>query len=122
MRAIDPARFEVMRHALWRLTLSRRNIPKPSCRPPPRCRCAAGTQTAQDVERIQEHFHETHARAYGCAARQGPMELVNGQLTVIGACLKPRLKVLPQGTVDFQAAMSDVIHKATQSLATAWMA
>jgi N-methylhydantoinase A len=65
----------------------------------------AGALTAQDLERIQEQFHEAHARAYGYAAREDPVELVNVRLTAIGISPKPRLKALPKGTGDFQAAV-----------------
>jgi hypothetical protein len=37
--------------------------------------------TAPDVERLQEQFHEAHARTYGYAAREDPVELVNMRLT-----------------------------------------
>jgi N-methylhydantoinase A len=64
----------------------------------------AGALTAQDLERIREQFHEAHARAYGYAAREDPVELVNVRLTAIGVSPKPQLKALPKGTGDFQAA------------------
>jgi N-methylhydantoinase A len=65
----------------------------------------AGTLTWQAMERIQEQFHETHARAYGYAAREDPVELVNVRLTAIGVSPKPRLKALPKGTGDFGEAV-----------------
>jgi N-methylhydantoinase A len=65
----------------------------------------AGTLTAQDLERIQEQFHDAHARAYGYSAREDPVELVNVRLTAIGISPKPRLKALPKATGDFQAAV-----------------
>lgn len=65
----------------------------------------AGELTPQDVERIQEQFHEAHARAYGYAAREDPVELVNMRLTAIGVSPKPRLKELPQGSGDFREAV-----------------
>jgi N-methylhydantoinase A len=65
----------------------------------------AGDLTTQDLERIQEQFHETHARAYGYAAREDPVELVNVRLTAIGVSPKPRLKALPQGSGDFRGAV-----------------
>jgi N-methylhydantoinase A len=65
----------------------------------------AGDLTPQDLERIQEQFHETHARAYGYAAREDPVELVNVRLTAIGVSPKPRLKALPQGSGDFREAV-----------------
>jgi N-methylhydantoinase A len=65
----------------------------------------AGDLTPQDLERIQEQFHEAHARAYGYAAREDPVELVNVRLTAIGVSPKPRLKALPQGSGDFRGAV-----------------
>jgi N-methylhydantoinase A len=65
----------------------------------------AGNLTSQDLERIQEQFHEAHARAYGYAAREDPVELVNVRLTAIGVSPKPRLKALPPGTGDFREAV-----------------
>jgi N-methylhydantoinase A len=65
----------------------------------------AGTLTAEDLECIQEQFHAAHTRAYGYAAREDPVELVNVRLTAIGISPKPRLKALPKGTGDFQAAV-----------------
>jgi N-methylhydantoinase A len=65
----------------------------------------SGVLTAQDLERIEEQFHETHARAYGYAAREDPVELVNVRLTAIGVSPKPRLKALPKGTGDFHTAV-----------------
>jgi N-methylhydantoinase A len=57
------------------------------------------------VERIQEQFHEAHARAYDYAAREDPVELVNVRLTAIGVSPKPQLKALPHGTGDLQKAV-----------------
>jgi N-methylhydantoinase A len=65
----------------------------------------AGALTRQDMERIQEQFHEAHARAYGYAAREDPVELVNVRLTAIGVSPKPRLRALPKGSGDFHAAV-----------------
>jgi N-methylhydantoinase A len=65
----------------------------------------AGALTAHDLERIQEQFHEAHARAYGYAAPEDPVELVNVRLTAIGVSPKPRLKALAKGTGDFQATV-----------------
>jgi N-methylhydantoinase A len=65
----------------------------------------AGNLTSQDLERIQEQFHEAHVRAYGYAAREDPVELVNVRLTAIGVSPKPRLKALPQGSGDFHEAV-----------------
>jgi N-methylhydantoinase A len=65
----------------------------------------AGDLTPEDLERIQEQFHEAHARAYGYAAREDLVELVNVRLTAIGVSPKPRLKALPQGSGDFRGAV-----------------
>jgi N-methylhydantoinase A len=65
----------------------------------------AGPLTPQDLARVQEQFHEAHARAYGYAAREDLVELVNVRLTAIGASPKPRLKALPQGHGHFNEAV-----------------
>jgi N-methylhydantoinase A len=65
----------------------------------------AGDLTPQDLERVQEQFHEAHARAYGYAAREDAVELVNVRLTAIGVSPRPRLKALPRGTGDCQEAV-----------------
>ena len=65
----------------------------------------AGALTAPDGERLLEQFHEAHARAYGYAAREDAVELVNVRLTAIGVSPKPQLKALPHGTGNFQAAV-----------------
>jgi N-methylhydantoinase A len=65
----------------------------------------AGALTPQDLERLQEQFHEAHARAYGYAAREDPVELVNVRLTAIGVSPKPQVKALPKGTGDIRDAV-----------------
>jgi N-methylhydantoinase A len=64
-----------------------------------------GALTLQDLERVHEQFHEAHARAYGYAAREDPVELVNVRLTAIGVSPKPRLKALPPGKGDCNEAV-----------------
>jgi N-methylhydantoinase A len=64
-----------------------------------------GVLTPQDLERIEEQFHEAHARAYGYAAREDPVELVNVRLTAIGVSPKPRLQALPKGSGDYRTAI-----------------
>ena len=65
----------------------------------------AGPLAPQDLEQILEQFHEAHARVYGYAAREDPVELVNVRLTAIGVSPKPQLKALPRGTGDVGAAV-----------------
>jgi N-methylhydantoinase A len=65
----------------------------------------AGALAGHDLERIQEQFHEAHARAYGDAAREAPVELATVRLTAIGVSPNPRHKALPTGTGDFQVVV-----------------
>jgi len=65
----------------------------------------AGPLTPQGLEQILEQFHEAHARVYGYAAREDPVELVNVRLTAIGVSPKPQLKALPRGTGDVGTAV-----------------
>jgi N-methylhydantoinase A len=67
-----------------------------------------GALTLQDLERVHEQFHEAHARAYGYAAREDPVELVNVRLTAIGVSPKPHAKALPPGKGDFNEAVKGV--------------
>jgi N-methylhydantoinase A len=64
----------------------------------------AGALSPPDAELILEQFHQAHARAYGYAAREDAVELVNVRLTAIGVSPKPQLKALPHGTGSFHAA------------------
>jgi len=50
----------------------------------------AGPLSADDVARLREQFHAMHERAYGYAASEDPVELVNVRLAAIG--------VTPPGT------------------------
>jgi N-methylhydantoinase A len=61
--------------------------------------------TPQDLEQIQEQFHQAHTRAYGYAAREDAVELVNVRLTAVGVSPKPQLKPLGRGDGDIRAAI-----------------
>jgi N-methylhydantoinase A len=65
----------------------------------------SGSLTAADLAQLQEQFHQAHIRAYGYAAREDPVELVNVRLTAIGVSPKPRLKALAKGSGDVGAAV-----------------
>jgi N-methylhydantoinase A len=65
----------------------------------------AGSLTLQDLQGIEAQYHEAHARAYGYAAREDPVELINVRLTAIGVSPKPRLKALPPSTGDNRQAI-----------------
>jgi N-methylhydantoinase A len=60
----------------------------------------AGPLTPVDLERVGEAFHAAHERAYGYAAREDTIELVNVRLTAIGVSPKPRRPALPKATGD----------------------
>jgi len=66
---------------------------------------APGPLTPADVEWLQEAFHAAHERAYGYAAREDTIELVNVRLTAIGVRPKPRRPTLraAQGDVTITA-------------------
>jgi N-methylhydantoinase A len=64
-----------------------------------------GPLTAQHLETLHEQFHQAHTRAYGYAALEDPVELVNVRLTALGVSPKPRLQALPQGSGDIGAAV-----------------
>jgi N-methylhydantoinase A len=65
----------------------------------------AGPLTAQHLEAIANQFHAAHTRAYGYAAPDDPIELVNIRLTALGVSPKPRLQALPQGSGVITAAV-----------------
>ncbi len=65
----------------------------------------SGSLTAADLAQIQEQFHRAHIRAYGYAAREDPVELVNVRLTALGVSPKPRLKDLAKGRGGVARAM-----------------
>jgi N-methylhydantoinase A len=56
-----------------------------------------GSLSAADVERLRDEFHAMHERAYGYAAHDDPVELVNVRLAAIGVTPKPRRAPLPEG-------------------------
>jgi N-methylhydantoinase A len=49
------------------------------------------------VERLRGEFHAMHERAYGYAAPDDPVELVNVRLAAVGVTPKPRRAPLPEG-------------------------
>jgi N-methylhydantoinase A len=63
-----------------------------------------GPLTAADVARVRDDFHAAHERAYGYAAREDAIEMVNVRLTAIGVSPKPRRAALPKATDDGAAA------------------
>ncbi len=65
----------------------------------------SGPLTPADVDRVREAFHAAHERAYGYAAREDTVELVNVRLTAIGVSPKPRRPALPRATGDFTSAI-----------------
>ena len=56
-----------------------------------------GSLTADDVSRLSEQFHAMHERAYGYAAPEDTVELVNVRLAAVGVTPKPRRAPLPVG-------------------------
>src|SRR6185295_7065240 len=59
-----------------------------------------GPLAAADVARLREQFHAMHERAYGYAAPEDPVELVNVRLAAVGVTPKPRRAPLPDGGPD----------------------
>ena len=56
-----------------------------------------GPLSAADVDRLRDEFHAMHERAYGYAAHDDPVELVNVRLAAVGVTPKPRRAPLPEG-------------------------
>lgn len=56
------------------------------------------------LERMLQHFHEEHERAYGFAAPGEPVEFVTLRLTAVGSIAKPKLHELPERSGDVNAA------------------
>ena len=56
-----------------------------------------GSLSDADVERLRDEFHAMHERAYGYAAHDDPVELVNVRLAAVGVTPKPRRAPLPEG-------------------------
>jgi N-methylhydantoinase A len=65
----------------------------------------SGALTPQHLDTLQEQFHAAHAQAYGYAAPEDPIELVNVRLTAIGTSPKLRLHALPHGNGDTTEAV-----------------
>jgi N-methylhydantoinase A len=59
-----------------------------------------GPLVPHDIARLAAEFHSTHERAYGYAALDDPVELVNVRLAAIGVTPKPRRAPLPEGGQD----------------------
>ena len=64
-----------------------------------------GTLTSADVDRLRAEFHAAHERAYGYAAPDDPVELVNVRLAAVGVTPKPRRAPLPAGGRDAAGAI-----------------
>ena len=56
-----------------------------------------GPLSAADVARLREQFDAMHERAYGYAASEDPVELVNVRLAAVGVTPKPRRAPLADG-------------------------
>src|SRR5262249_56438391 len=57
----------------------------------------SGPLSAADIDRLRAEFHGSHERAYGYAAPDDPVELVNVRLAAVGVTAKPRRAPLPHG-------------------------
>jgi N-methylhydantoinase A len=66
---------------------------------------AAGPLAAADVGRLRADFDAAHERAYGYAAPDDAVELVNVRLAAIGVTPRPRRAPLPEGSRDAAAAL-----------------
>jgi len=56
-----------------------------------------GPLSTTDVTRLRDEFHAMHERAYGYAAPDDPVELVNVRLAAVGVTPKPRRAPLADG-------------------------
>ena len=56
------------------------------------------------LERMLQHFHEEHERAYGFAAPGEPVEFVALRHTAVGSIAKPKLHELPERSGDVNVA------------------
>ena len=65
----------------------------------------SGPLSAADIERLRAEFHGSHERAYGYAAPDDPVELVNVRLAAVGVTPKPRRAPLPEGGRSAAAAV-----------------
>src|SRR5262249_56037797 len=64
-----------------------------------------GPLSAADIDRMRAEFHASHERAYGYAAPDDPVELVNVRLAAVGVTPKPRRAPLPEGGRSAAAAV-----------------
>ncbi len=64
-----------------------------------------GPLSAAGIERLRGEFHRSHERAYGYAAPDDPVELVNVRLAAVGVTPKPRRAPLPDGGRSATAAV-----------------
>jgi N-methylhydantoinase A len=64
-----------------------------------------GPLSATDMARLREQFDAMHERAYGYAASEDPVELVNVRLAAVGVTPKPRRAPLPEGGTDAAPAL-----------------
>jgi N-methylhydantoinase A len=64
-----------------------------------------GPLLAADLERLRALFHAMHERAYGYAAPDDPVELVNVRLAAVGVTPKPRRAALAEGGRSAAAAV-----------------
>ncbi len=66
---------------------------------------SSGSLTREHLTRLRTHFDEAHERAYGYAAPEDDIEVVNVRLTALGVSPKPELKARPEGTGDVTGAV-----------------
>src|SRR5262249_40342567 len=64
-----------------------------------------GPLATADIDRLRAEFHASHERAYGYAAPDDPVELVNVRLAAVGVTPKPRRAPLPDGGRSAAAAV-----------------
>ncbi len=64
-----------------------------------------GALAPADLEWLRDQFHAEHERAYGYAAPEDAVELVNVRLTAVGVSQKPRRPALPEGGRGASAAI-----------------
>jgi N-methylhydantoinase A len=64
-----------------------------------------GALTAADIARLRAEFDAAHERAYGYAAPEDAVELVNVRLAAIGVTPRPRRAPLPEGGPDPRGAL-----------------
>ena len=62
-------------------------------------------QLREEVDRLRAEFHRSHERAYGYAAPDDPVELVNVRLAAVGVTPKPRRTPLREGGHSTEAAV-----------------